>query len=294
MQTTPESWETGLTHRNLQTNGITLHVVEAGPTTGPLVILLHGFPETWYSWRYQIGPLAAAGFHVLAPDQRGYNLSDKPKGVKAYRLDQLALDIVGLIDRMDQEKAVIIGHDWGAAVGWYLATNHPDRVEKYIALNVPHPSLMPVLLRRYPRQLLKSWYIFFFQLPWLPEIAIRLLGSNDKTMPLRQSSRPGTFSQADLARYRHSWKIPGALTGMVNWYRAMVRYLQALPRKPRVKGPVLIIWGRRDQFLLPQGAEASLEICDNGRLEFIPEASHWVQHEAPEKVNSLVINFIGK
>jgi pimeloyl-ACP methyl ester carboxylesterase len=176
MQTFQESWETGLTQRNIKTNGITLHVVEAGPVDGPPVILLHGFPEAWYSWRYHIKSLAAAGYHVLAPDQRGYNLSDKPKGVKAYRLGELALDIVGLLDQIGQPKAVIIGHDWGAAVGWYLATCYPERVEKYIALNVPHPSLMPILLRRYPRQLLKSWYVIFFQLPWLPELAIRLLG----------------------------------------------------------------------------------------------------------------------
>jgi pimeloyl-ACP methyl ester carboxylesterase len=292
MQTSQESWETGLTQGYIKTNGITLHVVEAGPVDGPPVILLHGFPEAWYSWRYQIGPLAAAGYHVLAPDQRGYNLSDKPKGVKTYRLRELALDIVGLLDQMGQPKAVIIGHDWGAAVGWYLATCYPERVEKYIALNAPHPSLMPTLLRRYPRQLLKSWYVIFFQLPWLPELAIRLLGSNDRTMPLRQSSRPGAFSQADLARYRQSWAIPGALTAMVNWYRAIGRYSRELPRKPQVKVPVLIIWGQRDQFLLPQGAEASLELCANGQLIFLPEASHWVQHEEPEEVNRLIINFI--
>src|ERR1700710_1030877 len=124
MPTEPEDWETGLglTHSSLETNGITLHVVEAGPADGPLIILLHGFPEAWYSWRYQIGPLAEAGWHVLVPDQRGYNLSDKPKGVKFYRLSLLAADIIGLIDRMGREKAVVVGHDWGAAVGWYLAT----------------------------------------------------------------------------------------------------------------------------------------------------------------------------
>lgn len=294
MTTTPESWETALDlrHTRFETNGITLHAVEAGPADGPLIILLHGFPEAWYGWRYQIGPLAEAGWHVVVPDQRGYNLSDKPKGVKNYRISLLAKDIVGLIDRLGREKAVIVGHDWGAAVGWYLATVYPDRVEKYVALNVPHPSLMPKMLRKYPRQLLKSWYIFFFQLPWLPEKAIRLLASNRRTDPLPASSRPGTFSDADLARYRHSWQLPGALTGMVNWYRATLRYPNELPRQPRVKGPVLIIWGKQDRFLLSQGAEASLRICDNGRLEFIPEATHWVQHEEPDQVNRLILDFI--
>ncbi len=294
MPTTPASWETSLnlTHSYLETNGITLHVVEAGPADGPLVILLHGFPEAWYGWRYQIGPLAEAGWHVLVPDQRGYNLSDKPKGVKSYRLSLLAGDIVGLIDRMGQGKAVIIGHDWGAAVGWYLATCYPERVEKYVALNVPHPSIMTSMLRKHPRQLLKSWYIFFFQLPWLPERIIQGLGSTDRTMPLRQSSRPGTFSAANLAYYRQSWKIAGAMTGMINWYRATLRYPQELLHNPKVTVPVLIIWGRKDKFLLPEGAEASLKICDNGQLVFVPEASHWVQHEEPEKVNNLIAEFI--
>ncbi|MBN9386615.1 MAG: alpha/beta hydrolase [Chloroflexi bacterium] len=292
MQNITESWETGLNHHYIETNGITLHVVEAGPADGPLVILLHGFPEAWYSWRYQFEALASAGWRVLAPDQRGYNLSDKPKGVKSYRLDVLAKDILGLIEWAGQEKAVVAGHDWGAAVGWYLATCHPERIEKYIALNVPHPSLMQVMLRKHPRQLLKSWYIFFFQLPWLPEITIERLGTTDRTMPLRQSSRPGTFKASDLARYRHSWGIPGALTGMINWYRAVLRYSGVVPKNPRVKVPVLIIWGEKDSFLLPEGAEVSLKVCENGRLVYIPEATHWVQHEEPDRVNQLILGFI--
>ena len=292
MQNITESWESGLNHQYIKTNGITLHVVEAGPTDGPLVILLHGFPEAWYGWRYQIETLAAAGGHVLAPDQRGYNLSDKPKGVKSYRLNTLARDILGLIDWAGRDRAVVIGHDWGAAVGWYLATCYPDRIAKYIALNVPHPSLMLEMLKKHPRQLLKSWYIFFFQLPWLPEKTIERLGSSDRTMPLRQSSRTGTFSPTDLARYRRSWGIPGALTGMINWYRATLRYPGELPKNPGVKVPVLIIWGKQDSFLLPEGAEVSLQVCEKGRLVFVPEASHWVQHEEPAKVNRLILDFI--
>lgn len=292
MQNITESWESGLNHQYLETNGITLHVVEAGPADGPLVILLHGFPEAWYGWRYQIEALAAAGWHVLVPDQRGYNLSDKPRGVKSYRLNTLARDILGLIEREGREKAVVIGHDWGAAVGWYLATCYPERIEKYIAVNVPNPSLMPDFLKKHPRQLLKSWYFLFFQLPWLPEKTVEILGSNDKTMPLSRSSRAGTFSATDLARYRRSWGIPGALTGMINWYRATLRYPGELPKNPRVTVPVLIIWGKLDSFLLPEGAEASLQVCEIGRLVFVPEATHWVQHEEPSKVNRLILDFL--
>ena len=145
----------------IQTNGIRLHVVQAGTENGPLVILLHGFPEYWYGWRHQIEPLAAAGFWCWAPDQRGYNLSDKPEGVDAYRIDTLAGDILGLIEAAGQDKAVIVGHDWGAAVAWHLATYYPERVEKLCILNVPHPSVMVQTLRKGFVQLRKSWYMFF-------------------------------------------------------------------------------------------------------------------------------------
>src|SRR4051794_28893294 len=155
-----------LVHVNPTTNGVMLHAVAAGPGDGPLVILLHGFPEFWYGWRHQIEPLAAAGFRVLVPDQRGYNLSDKPKKIPAYNLDVLARDVVGLIDDAGAARACVVGHDWGGAVAWWLGVKHPERLAKLALLNIPHPLVMRRALRRSSEQRRKSSYMFSFQLPW--------------------------------------------------------------------------------------------------------------------------------
>ncbi len=182
-----------MTHTTVDTNGVRLHVVQVGPETGPLVLLLHGFPEFWYGWKAQIDGLAEAGYRVWAPDQRGYNLSDKPEGVAAYQLDTLVADVVGLIDAAGQQKAIIVGHDWGGIVSWWLAASHPERVERLVILNVPHPAVTRKFIRQYPGQLLRSWYIAFFQLPILPEW---IMGANRSAMlarTLRTSSRSGTF-----------------------------------------------------------------------------------------------------
>src|SRR3954463_14227547 len=185
--------ETEIRHRTIATNGVHLHVVEAGPEGGPLVILLHGFPEFWYGWRRQIEPLAAAGFRVLAPDQRGYNLSDKPRKISAYNLDLLARDVVGLIEEAGAGKARVVGHDWGGAVAWWLGVKHPERLAKLALLNIPHPLGMRRALRRSSEQRRKSSYMFSFQLPWLPERAFRAHHFAYAVKSLRASSRPGTF-----------------------------------------------------------------------------------------------------
>jgi epoxide hydrolase 4 len=157
---------------NVPTNGIRLHAVTAGPSDGSPVILLHGFPEFWYSWRKQIHPLAEAGFRVIAPDQRGYNLSDKPEGIGNYQLDILVEDILGLMDSLGIEKAAVVGHDWGAIVAWALALQYPDRLDRLVILNVPHPGVSKSVIKSVPKQILKSWYIAFFQLPFVPEFLL--------------------------------------------------------------------------------------------------------------------------
>lgn len=278
-------------HRVIATNGVRLHTVEAGPPDGPLLILLHGFPELWYGWRNQLEPFAAAGFRVLAPDQRGYNLSDKPRGVAAYGLDRLAGDVVGLIDEAGREKAYLVGHDWGGAVAWWTAITHPQRLERLALLNVPHPLVMRRALRRNRVQRRRSWYMFFFQLPWLPERFLRRHDFAKAAAALTRTSRPGAFAGADLGRYRAAWAQPGALTGMVNWYRAMVRAMPARPRSLRVRVPTLLIWGARDRFLGRELAQPSIELCDDGRLVFLEDATHWVQHEEPGLVNCLIADF---
>jgi pimeloyl-ACP methyl ester carboxylesterase len=280
-------------HRMVATNGVRLHVAEAGPADGPLLILLHGFPELWYGWKEQIGPLAGAGFRVLVPDQRGYARSDKPKGVHAYNLDALALDVVGLIRDAGRERASVVGHDWGGVVAWWLGLKHPDRLEKLAILNSPHPWVMRRALRRDWAQRRRSWYMFFDQIPWLPELAMSFGDFRVLVRALRSSSRPGTFSDEDLKVYKEAWSQPGAMTGMLSWYRAMYRARPERPRSPRVTVPTLLIWGAGDRFLGRELAQPSIELCDHGRLAFIDEASHWVQHEEPDRVNALLADFLG-
>jgi pimeloyl-ACP methyl ester carboxylesterase len=280
-------------HLTISTNGIRLHVVAAGPEHGPLVILLHGFPEFWYCWRHQIGPLAQSGYRVWAPDQRGYNTSDKPPGRSAYRLDALADDVLGLIDAADRRQATIIGHDWGGAVAWRLASRHPERLDRLVILNVPHPQVFKTMLYRSPRQTLRSWYIFAFQLPRLPEWFARRHDWRAMVDGLRQSSRPGTFSDADLERYREAWSKPGAFTAMVNWYRAALWGNRGLTEPERITTPTLMIWGVHDRFIGREAAAMSIELCANGQLVSIEEATHWVQHEEPQRVNQLIEEFLG-
>jgi pimeloyl-ACP methyl ester carboxylesterase len=280
-------------HRTVTTNGVHLHVVEAGPESGPLLILLHGFPEFWYGWRRQIEPLAAAGFHVLVPDQRGYNLSDKPASIAAYNIDNLARDIVGLIDEAGAAKAYVAGHDWGGAVGWWLGVKHPERLEKLALLNIPHPLVMKRAVRKDPAQRKKSSYIFFFQLPWLPEHSFRKNNFARGVKSLQGSSRPGTFTDADLALYREAWSQPGEVRSMIHWYRASLRSQPESPASPRVRVPTLLLWGEKDRFLGREMAQPSIDLCDDGRLVFVAEASHWIQHEEPERVTRELLGFFG-
>jgi pimeloyl-ACP methyl ester carboxylesterase len=280
--------EIALEHHTVATNGIALHVVQAGPRDGPLVVLLHGFPEFWYGWRAQIVGLARRGFRVWAPDQRGYALSDKPRGIGAYRIDALADDIVGLLDAAGRERACVAGHDWGAGVAWWLGLKHPDRLKKLGILNVPHPTVLLRHLLSSPAQARKSWYMFFFQIPGLPE---RIIRANDWSFGVRSlvgSSLPGTFSPDDLNRYRAAWSHQGAMTGMVNWYRAAFQRRPTLPKDTRVHVPTLVIWGAKDRFLDAAMAQPSADLCDAGRLVMVLDATHWVQHEAAERVTALL------
>lgn len=281
-----------MTSEHIQTNGIRLHVVSAGPATGPLVILLHGFPDFWYGWRRQIAALAAAGYRVLAPDQRGYNRSPRPSGLAAYRLEILAADVVGLIRAAGREHAVLVGHDWGGIVAWAAALLYPAQVARLVILNAPHPGVTQAYLRRHPVELLHSAHIFLFQVPGLPERLLGVRRAAPLALLLRITSRPGTFPAADLRRYRRAWTRPGALAAMIHWYRAVGRYPSALPAGGRVAAPTLGIWGAQDPFLSRGLAAASFARCDAARLEFIEGASHWVQHEEPERVNTLLQAFL--
>jgi pimeloyl-ACP methyl ester carboxylesterase len=279
----------------IETNRIKLHVVTAGPKDGQPVILLHGFPEFWYGWRKQIEPLAEAGYRVIVPDQRGYNLSDKPKGIKSYSLDKLADDILGLMDALGYKKVNLIGHDWGAVVAWALAIWHPERLHKLGILNVPHPAVMLNFLRRGdPEQLRRSWYVFAFQIPWLPEYFLRRNNWRNAVRVLRGSGKIHTFTNEDIAEYKGAWSQPGAMTAMVNWYRAAARYLPKMLKDGRVKIPTLMLWGMQDVALSHRMARLSVDYCDDGKLVFFEDATHWVQHDEAEAVNQLLIEFLSK
>lgn len=275
----------------IPTNGIRLHAFQAGPVDGPLTILLHGFPEDHTCWRHQVGPLVETGLRVIAPDQRGYGLSDKPEAVASYTLDILAADVLGLIDAGGGSKARLVGHDWGGVVAWWVAITHPDRVERLAILNAPHPLAIRRYLWTHPLQWLKSWYVFFFQIPKLPEANFRRGDWRPLVRALRASSRPGTFNDEDIARLKESWSRPGAIRAMIQWYRAMIRHPPRTSAGPRVRVPTLILWGDRDRFLGRGIADASLKFCDEGRLERFPEATHWLHREEPDRVNRLLIEF---
>jgi pimeloyl-ACP methyl ester carboxylesterase len=276
-----------------QNVSVRLHAVAAGPNDGPVAVLLHGFPEFWYGWHRQIEPLANAGFRVIVPDQRGYNLSSKPFGVASYALTALVSDVIAIADQLGQEKIFLAGHDWGAAVAWSTALLHPHRVAKLAVLNVPHPTVMRRRLSTHLRQMLRSWYIFFFQLPYLPEAFFSAFHFRIGARSLRSSSRPGTFSTEDLAQYRAAWSQPGALTAMINWYRALFRVPTKFPDRT-VHVPTRILWGELDAFLLLEMAHESLRYCANAELFTFANATHWLQHEEPARVSQLLIEFFSK
>jgi epoxide hydrolase 4 len=283
-----------LEFRVFHINGIALHVVLAGPARGKPLLFLHGFPEFWFAWRHQIDHFVSSGYRVIIPDQRGYNLSDKPAGIASYSIDLLAKDVVGVLDSVTDSKAFVVGHDWGAGVTWYLAARYSERISRSAILSGPHPCVFMKNLIINPTQLRKSLYSLFFQLPWLPERILRRRDWAALVRALRDTSPPGVFSECDLEQYKKSWARKDALTAMLNWYRAAIWHPSkfALDSKTsRVKVPALVIWGRNDQFLDQALARESLLYCDDGHLEIFETATHWVQHEEPAQVNTLLSQF---
>ncbi len=270
---------------------VRLHYVEAG--NGPLVVLLHGFPESWFGWRQQIQPLAAAGFRVVAPDLRGYNQSSRPARVAAYESDRLAADIRGLVRHLGAGSALLVGHDWGGTVAWATAMNHPEVVDRLAILNAAHPRRLQQGLRT-PRQLRKSWYFFFFQPPWVPERIVRA-GRWRFFRHFLRDARPGAITPQDIERYVEAWSQPGAATGMINYYRASVRQSpkRAKAQLRPILAPTLVIWGQRDRYLGPELAEPDRDDVPHlERVERLPDASHWVHHDEPERVTQLLIDFL--
>ncbi|MCP4422559.1 MAG: alpha/beta hydrolase [Chloroflexi bacterium] len=268
----------------IETNGIRLHTTFAGPKNGKPVFLLHGFPDAWFGWEAQINALADAGFHVIAPDQRGYNLSDKPKGVASYQMNTLVADILGLADALGYERFHLAGHDFGAMVSWNLAMRHPERLNRLVIANVPHPIVMRNYLQTHLIQMLKSWYAFFFQLPHLPEWAVSV-----NNWHFLISAMPDDLMEVERDRYRKAWGQPGAMTGMINWYRAMLRYSRKSTALSKIQTPTLVLWGQQDPHISYEMAPLSVELCDNGRLVTFADATHWVLHDKSKEVSQQMI-----
>lgn len=269
---------------------VSLNVTEDGPPDGPIVLLLHGFPDNTMAWRYQVPALTAAGYRVIVPDQRGYTLSDKPKGIAAYDLDRLAADAIALMAAYGETKFTVIGHDWGASVAWWLASNYPRHIARAAMINAPHPAIWRDAMERDPVQKKLSSYVRILSLPWLPEVILRA-GNYKALVDSIRNSKP-ELSGETIAAYRAAWRQPGALTAMINWYRALLKRQFIVPPNGSIAAPVMIVWGRDDKFAIPALATRSADLCADGHLEFIDGAGHWAMWDQPERVNELLLAFL--
>jgi pimeloyl-ACP methyl ester carboxylesterase len=283
-----------LRHEFIKVNGIRMHYVTMG--NGSLIILLHGFPEFWYSWRYQI-PTLSDQFKVVAPDMRGYGETEKPVKIDSYKIEKIVKDIVELVCKLGYEKAIIAGHDWGGIIAWCIAMMAPDVVEKLIIMNAPHPGVYSKHMLKNIKQMLRSWYVFFFLIKGIPEL---ILSVNNykilKSSLLKSSVRKKVFTEKDIAAYVSSWKS-GGVSGGINYYRANLnlRYWSN-PNSvsfPKIKVPVLQIWAEDDIFLGKELTKNTQEFIDAPyRLHLIPNCGHWLQQEASDELNGVMIKFL--
>jgi epoxide hydrolase 4 len=283
---TTETWQ----HQYIVTNGIRMHYVTQGE--GPLIILLHGFPLFWYSWHNQIPFLAEHGYTVVAPDLRGYNETDKPR--KGYDIPTLLRDIGGLIKGLGQQRATIVGHDWGGVLAWTFAMNYPEMTESLIVMNAPHPAAMLREMRML-KQLRKSWYVFAFQIPWLPEYLLGRNHANEIGRMLRGAAlQKSAFPREVTAKYQEAMSKPGAIKAAIRYYRQLFRRLplSMTSNEVQIEAPTILIWGEQDIAL---GIELTIGLerwVNDIQIRRIPDSGHWVQQEQPEKVNQYMLDFL--
>lgn len=301
---TPFSWSpdpsSNIRQRFVQANGLRFELSEAGASgSSKLAILLHGFPELNFSWRHQMPALADQGWRVWAPNLRGYGMSDRPDGIAAYRLQNLLEDVGALIDAAKAEhpadEIMIVAHDWGAVIAWMFAIRHIRPIDRLVIMNVPHPKCAERELR-YWRQLKKSWYIFFFQLPFFPE---KMLLANDAKAVRRaffdSAANKDRFSRSDLDVYAMAAQRPGAMQAMLNYYRALLRYTDDRdPGDALVDVPTLVIWGENDLALDIHLVDGMDQWVTDLTLHRLPGISHWVQQDAPDEVNSIMTDWLQK
>jgi epoxide hydrolase 4 len=281
-----------LDSRRVETGAATLHVVLAGPEQGPPVVLLHGFPELWFSWHGAMGPLVRSGYRVIAPDLRGYNRSDKPPGADAYGGDAYARDVLGLLDALGIERAFVAGHDVGAGVAWTLVFSHPERVRRAVILSSPHPlAWARVRPQDDPESI--SWFRSFFRLPFLPELVARAGGWWLLTRNLQRTSQPGTFEGETLSVFQSAWARDNAISTMINVYRAEFRR-GPLPPDGRPAVPVLYVYGGRDAYMPHEASRITAELLGKDAAVELPENGHWLLLEEPERIGGLLIEFFGQ
>ncbi len=280
--------------RRIEANGQVFTVDEAGEGDA-VALCLHGFPECRYSWRFQLPALAAAGWRVVAPDLRGYGDSSRPKGRDAYRIEHLVADAAALFDACGARRRLLVGHDWGAMIAWTFAMQRTRPLDGLVVMNVPHPAVFRHVLRHSWAQRRRSWYVAFFQLPLLPEALLtagraRAVAQSFRGMAVDKSAFPPDV----LERYRRNALLPGAMTAMLNYYRANLAGLSDAAPTPKIEVPTLMVWGEEDTALGLELTEGYGPYVADFTLERLPGVSHWVQQEAPEAVNARLLAWLGR
>jgi pimeloyl-ACP methyl ester carboxylesterase len=278
-------------HAFVQANGLRFHVAQCGEGER-LALCLHGFPELWISWRYQMPLLAKLGYRVWAPDLRGYGETERPRGVESYAIERLIDDVAGLIDASGARRVLLMGHDWGAIVAWYFAIRRVRPLERLVILNVPHPGPSEQVFRTW-KQLKRSWYALFFQIPRLPELLLTSGGAQRLADVFRtRTLRPENFPEEVIEAYRKSWLAPGAMTAMLDYYRALVRgggiRRQRALGLPVIETPTLMLWGEQDLALTKEGTFGTDRFVEHLTLRYLPDASHFVQQDAQAEVNEML------
>ncbi|MCK8059907.1 MULTISPECIES: alpha/beta fold hydrolase [unclassified Fusibacter] len=276
-----------IVYEYIETNGITLHVALSGPEDGEPVFLLHGYPDASFGWRDQIIALSEEGYRVIAPDQRGFNLSDKPKGLDNYTPENHANDILGLADHFGYDTFNIVGHDSGVVVCWNIVDKHEDRVDKMVTINTPHPKVLFEFQEANEEQRKKSQYAYFFRTPYIPEIALKF---NDYA--LMSKSMEDSFTEEEINEYKRAWSQKGANTAMLNWYRNLFTQPETEVPNRVVDVPLLVIWGKQDPHMMWQQAEPSSKMSTKGSVAYIEEATHWVMRDTPDELNKLLLDFL--
>lgn len=275
-------------HGYLQLPGLKVHYVEKGDRKKPLMLMLHGFPEFWFSWRHQL-QCFSKDYWCVAIDNRGYGDSEKPTGIDQYHLDKLADDVKHVIQALGREKCILLGHDWGGAIGYYFAGKYPEMVDRYVVVNLPHPLSLARQLTKGWDQKLKSWYMLFFQCPIIPERFLRL--GDIQTFESMMKGIQAEDRHQLIEAYKFTFRDRNAFQGPINYYRAARRY--NVTHKPKLNDvPVFSVYGNKDDYLSVSAFKGSRDFVEDFQECPIEGASHWSMMEAPEKVNAAIERYL--